>query len=599
MRKWFLLAASMGIFVAAAGAQTPTGIRTYTTNSNFASNGSLFNLNYSPSDQLQVTYPARTFDFITVAASDRGTLVRINTLTGAVVGEYKSMPGATPSSANPSRTTVDLFGNVWAGNRGVDSALSTGGPNRGSIVKVGLIAGGTVIGNDVYPPWNYNTCVDRNGDGKITTSQALGDILDWPSGANNDGGVSLAQDECILMYVRTLARQVRHVSVDKNNDVWAGGFPGYATQLFELIDGNDGHSKGTIDTHTLGCGGYGGMVDRFGVLWSASLDYHNLLRYDTGSGTGSCMGAAGLQTYGMGIDNENYLWVATWLSDQILKYNSAGGIVSGYPKGADGSGNRGVAITPADDNVWVAHSNSNTVTRLSNSGAVIKTIAVGTTPTGVAVDSAGKVWVTNYASHNVMRIDPAAGTDGKGAVDLTVSLGNGAWPYNYSDMTGSVLLGSTSPQGTWTFTVDGSFAGKVWGALRWNTELAGFVPPGGDITVKARAANSPGGLTTQTFTTASNGGSLNLAGQYLEVQATLRSNPSNVSPILSDLEVMNKKCQINGDANIDIDDLNAITAVRNTTALPGDPRDADGDGRITVLDARVCALQCTKLNCVR
>jgi len=50
----------------------------------------------------------------------------------------------------------------------------------------------------------------------------------------------------------------------------------------------------------------------------------------------------------------------------------------------------------------------------------------GLTPTGVAVDAAGKVWVTNLDSDNVMRIDPATS-----AVDLTVSLGAGAGPYNY------------------------------------------------------------------------------------------------------------------------------------------------------------------------
>lgn len=88
----------------------------YTTTSDF-SEGSIVNLNLSTPDQLQINPPAGTesFPFITISASGRGTLVRVETRTGQVIGEYRSSPLGRP--ANPSRTTVDFFGNVWAGNR--------------------------------------------------------------------------------------------------------------------------------------------------------------------------------------------------------------------------------------------------------------------------------------------------------------------------------------------------------------------------------------------------------------------------------------------------------------------------------------------------
>ncbi len=70
-------------------------------------------------------------------------------------------------------------------------------------------------------------------------------------------------------------------------------------------------------------------------------------------------------------------------------------------------------------------------------------ITVGLTPTGVATDAAGKIWVTNYDSHNVMRIDPATNT-----VDFTQS-GHPS-PYNYSDMTGIIARTITTKIGTWT-----------------------------------------------------------------------------------------------------------------------------------------------------
>jgi hypothetical protein len=49
---------------------------------------------------------------------------------------------------------------------------------------------------------------------------------------------------------------------------------------------------------------------------------------------------------------------------------------------------------------------------------------------------------------------------------------------------------------------------------------------------------------------------------------------------------------------VDTLDVAAIFAARNTPATgPSDPRDADGDGTITVLDASACRLQCTYPQC--
>jgi Dockerin type I domain len=56
-------------------------------------------------------------------------------------------------------------------------------------------------------------------------------------------------------------------------------------------------------------------------------------------------------------------------------------------------------------------------------------------------------------------------------------------------------------------------------------------------------------------------------------------------------------CDVNTDGKIDITDIQAITQARNMPATPGDPRDVDGDGKITVLDARQCTLKCTNARC--
>jgi len=63
-------------------------------------------------------------------------------------------------------------------------------------------------------------------------------------------------------------------------------------------------------------------------------------------------------------------------------------------------------------------------------------------------------------------------------------------------------------------------------------------------------------------------------------------------------------CDVDGNRRIDRNDISLILAARNTSAAPGDPRDAssprgDGvpDGRITVDDSRFCTLRCTNPRC--
>ncbi len=64
------------------------------------------------------------------------------------------------------------------------------------------------------------------------------------------------------------------------------------------------------------------------------------------------------------------------------------------------------------------------------------------------------------------------------------------------------------------------------------------------------------------------------------------------------LLVPTKSCDANGDDNVDRNDIVLIMAARNTAATgSSDPRDHDGDGIITVLDARQCIFQCDLNNC--
>ena len=472
---------------------------TYTLNSDFDM-GALVNVNHDiVADQLQLNNESKPFDFIWVAASGRGTIVKIDTKTGEILGEYLSAPNGR--GRDPSRTTVDNDGNVWAGNRAESS------DGKGSAVRIGLE--------------ENCQCQDRNGNGIIDTSTGLGDIRPWTNagGADNNGGVSTAEDECIINYVRTSAIIVRTVAVDADNNVWIGG-PNDGKH--ELYDGDTGDP--IPDTLFYGFGGYGGLIDDNGVLWSAGGGWHPncLLRYDPSTNDIQNLYSA-KYSYGLAKDNNGNIWNSQWTYGRIFKYAPDGTKIGDFSTG--GSASRGVAVT-SDDDIWVANSNSNTVTRLSNDGTLKATIPVGNTPTGVAVDSAGKVWVTNYGSHTVMRIDPATNT-----VDLVVSLGDGAYPYDYSDMTGSTLIAPPNT-GTWTVVHDSGVSDTTWRTVSWNAD----VPE--DSELKVQAATSNDGTHFGPFKEVTNGEKLEVDdGRYIKVAVNFERASTSESPVLYDLTI--------------------------------------------------------------
>lgn len=508
---------------AQAGAQC----RTYSTPEDFEL-GLTFNLMPAPggSGGLVLDTLTTPFPYINIAASGRGTMIRVDVTTGAILGEYWTSPDGR--YRNPSRTTVDLLGNVWVTNR--DEA--DGG--MGSVTRIGLIVGGTrcdadgtpnPAGQYLAPPFLYSTVTDRDGDGLIKTSYGLGNVLAWTNagGADNAGGVSTAEDELIINYVRVNGANTRTVAIDANNNAWVGGYNFSDEFDHDLIDGATGAILQTINT---GCGGYGGLVDGNGVLWSADLSYGSLMRYDPSTNTGMCI-PLGTVSYGLGIDGLGNIWNSTWTNSSVHKISPAGAILATYPL-ASGC-YRGVVAT-ADNNIWIANSCGDAVVRLDNNGNLLATIPVGSQPTGVAVDAYGKVWVTNLGTDNAMRIDPATNL-----VDLTVHLGGGAYPYNYSDMTGFVSINSTAPQGSWTVGYDGGDAGTNWGKICWNE---GSCPQPEGTSIEVRVRSSEDQLTWSDWVTVVNCEDFEVPdGRYLQVEMKLIPNEDGESPLLCNVTV--------------------------------------------------------------
>ena len=488
---------------------------TYTTTADFEL-GTLINV-VDDADQVQLDNTSSPFNFIWIAVSSKGTAVKIDTLTGNILGEYWTAPQDRPK--DPSRTTVDNNGSIWVTNRAESdwvaaNAIAPGVPPEdrwmGSVTHIGLVENGQ--------------CVDRNSNGVIDTSTGQFDVLAWDNagGADTLGGVSTAQDECILHFTRVNSSGARHVSVNADNDVWVSGIGG---QFFDLVDDDTGQI--IRQEPSVGFGGYGGLIDANGVIWSANP----MLRWDTalpltaGNYTGY-----GHVSYGLCLDSQGNVWNTGYGDGTIKKFNSAGVMIGSYWEGntyAQG------CVVDQNDDVWVAHSLNwgvNTVGHLLNDGTYVGSVTLdpdgNAGPTGVAVDAAGKVWATGYQSGKAYRIDPAAN-----AVDLITVYLDGAL-YNYSDMTGSTL--SAPPNvGSWTIVHDTGVADAEWGYVSWTAD----VPDDGSLTVTA--ASSADGITFGPPETVTNGADLSVAdGQYLKVMVSfVRGDPSGVSPVLYDLTI--------------------------------------------------------------
>jgi hypothetical protein len=507
--------------------------RTYTTDADFDL-GVLVQVNHDApnTDQLQLD-EQEPFSVLSVACGGLNTVVRINTETGEVLSEQRSMPAGM--AGDPSRATSVVDGDVWIGNR-----LEGGqrGEVFGSVAKFGLIAGGTRVDADGTPnpmgeylkgPFACNTCVDRDGDGLIRTSRGLGDVLAWPNVTDGLGGpnglVQDAVDECTLIFQRTQPQRIRHLAIDSSKNLWAGGYPTFPTS-FDQIDGATGAILSNTPAIPPGCGGYAGLFDGSGVMWSTSEFEGQVYRLDVPGGAAATCTNVQSNVRGISVAPDGFIWTAG--GTQLARVSPDGVQVQLFNL-AGASQLHDIFIDQLTGEIWVASSGNNQVLRLDSSANPIATITAGSQPRGLAMDKNGMMWVVNQGSDDAMRIDPTSNM-----VDMTVALRPGSQPYNPSDMIGPKIVEVISLEGSWTVVSDGGQRGTSWTNTAWNES----VPAGSSLEVSVRSAESILGLQSQAFIPTANGAGIAQTGRFLEVEVLfLRSSASQASPVLFDLSV--------------------------------------------------------------
>lgn len=577
--------ASMAVFGTLAHAAS----KTYTLDADF-SLGILSGVNFTAvPNQLQLNAVGTTFPVMWIANAGEDTITKFDTVANRELARYRTWFGPSGqagfinhagnaySGPAPSRTAVDVNGNAYVLNR-----FFSGGTLRPVLIKIlaegfvdrnnnGVVDTSTDTNNDgVIQVGEIKPMADLNGNGIIDPNEITDERIAWAAQVGDVNGLG------------------RALCVGTDGNLWVGMFN---TQRYYKVRSSDGTTiAGPVSTTpTAGQPSvgswqpYGCLVDANGTLWSASLGgplgkIENS-QSDVGPWVVSSFSGG---MYGIALGNGK---VYTGSNNRVFDpaTNTSAGIpnmnVSSAGIVVDGGGN--------------IIAGTSTIRKISPAGALLwqAPLQAGSASyaVGIQVDSNNDVWQMGFQQAG--RMQKYRGTDGAPLGVFPV----GDHPYTYSDAAGFSARNITSPTGTWTVTFDGGATNTPWGKVSW-TDL---VPQGAGVIVQMRTANNVLDLPNQAFAGVTNGANFSSTGRYIQVQARLNANQGGTSPILYDLRIesANQSCDIDADGDIDTADTNLIRSALGQTPAPGDLRDANADGKITINDVRFCILRCTRASC--
>ena len=401
-----------------------------------------------------------------------GQILRVDTQSRDVEAAFWTGPlhadadlGRWPEGADgPSRTAVDDRGDVVVANRGFGA--------QGSLTKIAADPG---------------DCPDRDGNGRVDTSQAWNDVRPFDSHAD-------WEDECILWHApigaeNALVRAL--VLVDQpgldgavDERLWAGL---HAEERFVEVDAEDGVPTG-VEVATPGLRPYDAAADGDGTVWFAAWPGDAVGRFDSRD-PGEAVGAFHLGPDAWGkrivVDENGVAWVS-------------GTDVFRFSPDDDAFEAIGFAASPADvggivsdgvGGIWVATDGAaEWVNRIANDEEmhVDQFDLPSTTTFGLGADQDGQVWAFGWGARahaSVVNLDDLS-------VDVALDDCAGddclSWSYVRGDVTGLQRRNPRDATGTWT----GIFSADCWKTVHWDLlEIDADVPEGASLTIEVRTGN--------------------------------------------------------------------------------------------------------------
>ncbi len=452
----------------------------------------------NPSGKAGITLSKSTFipPYLWAANHERDTVSKFNTDTHKEEGIYWV-------GDNPSRTAVDLDGNVWVGGR-----------SDGRLTKI---------------LWDTTSCKDRNGDSIVTTS-APHATTGVPIIVNSSGDPFT--DECVVYsdIPNPDRRSIRGIAAGPDGRMWIGytnggiqsvdvytfqvgafvpttSLPVFAPNALTGVQAPVLTAQGD-PTYGNGGGVYGLVVDSKGHLYTSSYNRNTLARYDTVNEKWVALYKnIGCGSYGIAVDAKDRVWLGGWdqcggvgMFDPATAKHHTFAVLDSVPdspahgasyginmpaNGVTAGKSRwrttGVGVEPKTGNVWmsfhevgytgrlVVDENNFSNSQLTFIATTRETAAVGSYLSGVGkdlrgvgFDHLGFAWTLGLGSDRVWKLDPATNARHvdlpTGVVVGTPSHNNQtATHYTYSDFTGSTALSFTAPRAFWRTTFDTTF----------------------------------------------------------------------------------------------------------------------------------------------
>ncbi len=490
---------------------------------------------------------AQEYTFTTLAGPDEspgaidgtGGAARFNTPTGVAVDSAGNVYVAdtwnhTIRKVTPGGVVTTLAG--LAGNAG--SADGTGSAARFYYPEgVAVDSAGNVYVADS----DSNTIRKVTPGGVVTTLAGLAGSAGWADGTGSaarfNGPLGVAADSAGNVYV-----------ADYKNCTIRKVTPGGVVTTLAGQAGSWGGDDGTGSAARFG-EVTGVAVDSAGNVYVADLCNHTIRKVTPGGVVTTLAGRAGAsgsadgtgsaarfnEPYGVTVDSAGNVFVADLLNFTIRKVTPSGVVttlagLAGSPGSADGTGSAarfgthnwvggpaGVAVDSAG-NVYVADTWNYTVRKVTPGGVVTtlaglaggQASADGTgsaarfnSPFGVAVDSAGNVYVADSYNHTIRKVTPGgvvttlAGLAGSpGSADGTGSAAGFCFPFGVAvDSAGNVYVADQGNNAIRKVTPDGLVTTLAGSAARSNQPYGVAVDSAGNVYVAVTGGNSIGEVT--------------------------------------------------------------------------------------------------------
>lgn len=376
-----------------------------------------------------------------VANHGNDIVTQINTDTAAIVGQYDV-------GDNPSRTSVDLVGDVWISHRCANEVWRIRASQCGS-------------GDCDEPRVNAPMTTNANG----SASNGLRDMFPV-SGTNQRGNGGCNGGG---------------VAVDKNNDPWVGFLTSKKLVKLDRTTGQEVTSVG-VDGQV-----YGVAVDVNDFIWSDEHWSGQISKIDalTGVNLGDYKPSSGcFRPYGISVDSFGKIWNSQWGNcHSVTRFDPQTETFDRFAPSSGASGilnhNRGIAA----DNQGLVWTVSSTQDKLSvfdmQTGDFLGAINTCDQPSGVALDRNNKIWVTCIRS-DVQRF-PRPTTNADGSLQLQPADANidmGYNSYSYSDMTGYQLRNFGSDAWRESFTDRNSEIGDAYFVSKVKNNYGGGIEAG-------------------------------------------------------------------------------------------------------------------------